>query len=138
MCNTPKYAKLEERTGELGVLAAGPADRKGSGGQRGHSLFSWFLQGAGVLVLWEVLAPSWILVGSILPELPPSWILMSGLWRRCLINLQRPPVGWPRADKAVICSGGLGLTFSSPEGTGAGSPYSSCTLPSAPGIGQGT
>lgn len=79
--------------------------------------------------------------GNVQPKLPLCWILMSGLWKQCLVNLQRPPVGCPCAqgcaDKAVICPGGLGLGFSSPEGTGAGSPYSSCTLPSAPGIRQG-
>lgn len=37
---------------------------------------------------------------------------MSGLWKQCFINLQRPAEGCPCAegcaDKAVICSGGLG------------------------------
>lgn len=97
---------------------AATAGRKGSGNQSGHSLFSQSWHSSykvQVLGLSEFQGCG--KSGNIQPRLPLWWILLSGLWKQCLVNLQRPPVGCPCADKAVICSGGLGLSFSSPEGT---------------------
>lgn len=113
-CATPPSTPSWRR-GQVswGCLGAGTAGRKASGNQSGHSLCSWtgtvhprlrlFL--ASVSFGAEGCRGSEM--GNIQPKLPLCWILMSGLWKPCLINLQRPPVRWPCTDKAVICPGGL-------------------------------